>query len=438
MPAIPIPAKLGETMADTKTPDTDAPGSADPAWLKASLVRWVVVAFLVRLAAALAVDFWARQRGVLCLFDDTRIYWYLAGRICGWQSYMVPQYEVPHFALRTPGYPLFLAGCRALFGESTLAPRLLQALACALSVGLLMQLVRRTVGQEARGRRATVWAGRIAALEPFSIGLSALLLSETLFVPLVMLGLCGLERLTRPGLAGNRGLGLASIGAGLVQGITVLVRPSWLLFMPLACVWLLRAMTAERRIRARAGMISLFVLGFVLILAPWWARNALVFQRFVPTALWMGASLYDGLNPAATGASDMRFLDDPEIRQLDEQSQDRFLRDQAWAFVRDQPVRALQLAAIKFGRFWSPWPNAAEFRYPGVAVVSAVISIPLFALMAAGVWGLRNNRRALFLMAAPLIYVSLLHLVFVGSIRYRLAVQVPAFGLVAFALSKEK
>ena len=55
-------------------------------------------------------------------------------------------------------------------------------------------------------------------------------------------------------------------------------------------------------------------------MAPWWVRNARVYGRFVPTALWMGASLYDGLNPAATGASDMRFLDEPEIWPLDERT----------------------------------------------------------------------------------------------------------------------
>ncbi len=129
-------------------------------------------------------------------------------------------------------------------------------------------------------------------------------------------------------------------------------------------------------------------------MSPWWVRNARVFGRFVPTALWMGASLYDGLNPRATGASEMvDFLSDPEIWPLDEQDQDAELTRRAFAFAREQPVRVLVLAAIKLGRYWSPWPNAEGFRSAVVAVGSSVVELPLFGLIAVGLWGRRRDPR---------------------------------------------
>ena len=74
-------------------------------------------------------------------------------------------------------------------------------------------------------------------------------------------------------------------------------------------------------------------------MAPWWVRNARVYGRFVPTALWTGASLYDGLNPRATGASDMEFLAEPEFWPLGEEAQDAALARRALAFARRHPGR---------------------------------------------------------------------------------------------------
>jgi hypothetical protein len=170
-------------------------------------------------------------------------------------------------------------------------------------------------------------------------------------------------------------------------------------------------------------------------LLPWWVRNLRVYGHFVPTALWTGASLYDGLNPRATGASAMdAFLAAPELWPLDEEAQDAELFRRAIAFARAHPRRVLALAAIKFARYWSPWPNAEGLSSPAIALASALFQVPLLAAMARGAWDRCRDARALVILAGPILYFCALHLVFASSMRYRLPAEMPALGLAAIGL----
>jgi hypothetical protein len=179
----------------------------------------------------------------------------------------------------------------------------------------------------------------------------------------------------------------------------------------------------------------LVLAGMVLVMSPWWIRNARIYGRFVPTALWMGASLYDGLNPRATGASDMKFLSDPEFNSLDETSQDAALTRRSLEFARSDPKRVLELAVIKFSRYWSPWPNANEYRAPVAAVASAILVLPLYLLIMLGAWNRRHDLEALLLLLGPVLYFCAVHCVFVSSIRYRIPAEPAAMVLAAIGLT---
>ena len=274
----------------------------------------------------------------------------------------------------------------------------------------------------------------LAAVEPFVVALAALVLSEAVFLPLMMAGLLGLARLwTDPPSTNLSASPLVAVLTGAAMGGAILARPSWALFVPLILfVWVVATDRSRRPTVIRNA--ALVALATALVMMPWWVRNARVVGRFVPTALWVGASLYDGINPGADGSSDMRFVDDPESRALGEVEQDRVFRERSLRFARDQPGRVLELALIKFGRFWSPWPNADTLRNPWIAAGSACVTLPVFGLIALGVWDRRRDVRALALLAGPLVYFCGLHLVFVSSIRYRIPGLVPAMGLAGFGL----
>jgi 4-amino-4-deoxy-L-arabinose transferase-like glycosyltransferase len=138
-------------MAEPISPDHAVPAPARAGrWKRAlgrlaSLVLVLEIALALRVVAADAIEWYVRRGDPsrLCVFPDTASYWELARTIRTGGPYEVVEWaDIPHFALRTPGYPLVLAACQALFGERTLAVRLVQAVLGTLSVYLVYCLAR--------------------------------------------------------------------------------------------------------------------------------------------------------------------------------------------------------------------------------------------------------------------------------------------------------
>jgi 4-amino-4-deoxy-L-arabinose transferase-like glycosyltransferase len=391
----------------------------------------------------------------LCVFPDTNYYWLLARTIRRGGPYEIVEWgSISYKALRTPGYPLFLAACQAVLGEWPLGVRFVQAVLGTASVALVYLLTRRfepylrsAPGVGSQWRTASVAAGMLAAINPYYIVISELLLSEALFMPLMLAALWGLSVLWR---ARGEALGmtpgrraLVAIAVGAAGGAATLAKPSFALFIPAVLVcWLVACFCSRdwRLVKDASWSALLIVLGIALVMGPWWVRNARTYGRFVATSVWFGASLHDGLNPRATGASDMRFREAPDIRVLPEVEQDTELTKRALEFVRENPSRFFELAVIKLGRYFSPWPNAEEVRSRWLAVASAVIVIPVYCLIIAGVWDRRRDVRALVLLAGPLVYFCVVHLVFVSSIRYRIPGEMVATSLagIGFTSARDK
>jgi 4-amino-4-deoxy-L-arabinose transferase-like glycosyltransferase len=426
------------------------------------LVALFAGALLIRVGTALWLEHRTRQQGKEHDFPDSELYWMLGLRIADGQAYDDGKRQV----LRSPGYPVFLAACIRLFGPSLTAARHTQAAVGALSCVLLFVLVRKLIDTR------TAWlAACLAAMYPFAVFLSAVLLSEAVFTALLLVQLILLSELLETLLRGDR-IGWAllwSMLAGLCGSAATLVRPSWFLATLLAAVLvaLLRVRKSnycpkysvlitqysvsdakplpQQPPSPQVGGVwvaaSALILGFVLGMLPWWVRNWQVTGHFVSTTLWVGASLVDGLNEQANGESNMKFMEeparfglDPNLNQMDEWEQDRYLREKAWEFACSHPGRVLELAALKFARFWNPLPNAAPWRASLLGLLSLFTCAPLMILAIGGAWRMRQCWVTILLLAGPVIYFCAIHLVFVSSVRYREAAILPVLGLVAVAI----
>lgn len=359
----------------------------------------LVIGFAIRLAACEHV-----LANSLLKFPDTELYQAYAERIFAGEEYSVGG----DAAQRTPGYPAFLAVCWRILGRSDRAVLWCQAGCSTLTCWFVWRLTECVRPDSTLTANAAL---ALAVFDPFSVVSAATQLSECVFTTLAIASLY----LSWRAYGTKSGNSVARLfAAGLLAGFAVLVRPS---VLPLAGIAAIVPLIYVSRLTRRGGIA--FAVGLVLAISPWIVRNAQRYEAFIPTTLNVGESLYDGLNPNATGASSMEFAARPEIRQMPEVARDGHWRTEAVDFAMSNPRRVLELAAIKIVRFWSPWPNEGRFRSLAIDLATGTASTVTYLLAVAGCWRLRNRPLLLAVLLAPAVYFCGLHAIFVSSVRYR-------------------
>lgn len=389
------------------------------------LILVLAAALVVRLGLAIVIQAQVdRPPAKLCLIPgDAEGYWELAQHILAKEDYAI--YQPPRYVLRVPGFPALLALSQLLFGASPFAARCLLACvgtgACGLTYWLGRELVDQTTG---------LLAATYTALSPTLALFSVLILSETAFAATLLLSLIAIAKLAR-GLDGSLAAVVTSslITGGLI-GVATLVRPTWM-YVGLAIALIVVVLTRGGNVR-KGVCLGGIGLGLCLTIAPWTIRNYFVTGHVVPTTLWVGPSLYDGLNPTATGDSDMRFIEIDQLPQrMSEYEVDREYRRRAWDFAVQNPLRTVWLAVKKQQRYWSLVPNAGQFQDWRLQMVVCLTSLPLFIFALCGLWRARRDLVVVTLTIAPVLLFAALHLLFVGSLRYRLPAEYPLAVLAA-------
>src|SRR5712664_1018538 len=188
---------------------------------------------------------------------------------------------------RGPGYPAFLAGIYFLAGTGRKAVMLAQAFidlaTCVLAAGIADRLAAGAPAEtRSRVAAAALW---LTALCPFTANYTAVPLTEvlaTFITTLALLIFLSPAGMALDRIASNRDLFRAArnwFAGGLVVGLGTLVRPETplLLIAVMIMLWLRYRRPANWRMLAVAALWM--VVGLLLPLAPWAARNAVNLGR---------------------------------------------------------------------------------------------------------------------------------------------------------------
>jgi 4-amino-4-deoxy-L-arabinose transferase-like glycosyltransferase len=368
---------------------------------------------------------------------DPGFYYYSAELIAQGHGYSHPfVFQIAGHLIPTAAHPPLWPGLLALLGLFTApasglghatgaAVDIARILGCLL--GTCVVLLTGLLGRRIGGWRVGLLAAAIAAVYPHFITIDGFLMSEPLYG--VIIGgtlLMAYRFAARPTRWG-------ALALGVLVGLAALTREEALLFVPVLLLPLAWRAGSQRLIFG-----ALAVLGVVVVIAPWTARNYFAFHRFVPIsngsgAVISGANCDKTYHGSSIGSWQVACVAPPHpstneaVRAASEQSQ-------GLRYVGHHPARAVLVAGVRLLRVWSLFaPNDQTIGDRTVLWIGLAI---YYCLLAAAVWALvmlRRRGRRLLILIAPAIVVSITAIIGVGLDRLRYDAEIPLIALAAWA-----
>lgn len=370
---------------------------------KQCLALILAFAFVVRAATAFAFQFQP--------VSDYAGYEHMALNLLAGKGLL----EGGNSAFLNAGYPLFvLAPVFAIFGHHLLAALFANALLCTVSAWLVY-LIAKQAGAGKLGRLLS--AGIYAIYLPSWI-YAAYLSKENLMTPLMLaVVLLSLRCAYHPSAR-------MAISVGAVLGLLSITGNSGLALSAVLAIALMISPLSFPRKLARLGLAGLVAM---LVVAPWLIRNYQVLGAPVLNTNG-GFNLYLANNPAANGMF-ISIADTPrgatwhQLRKQGEVAANNTLRDEALAWIRQNPARFLALTCKKAALFWMPPVHEGEGpQSKGEALARCAWLAEYLAICGLALAGLAYRRlrtsSTRLLWLAILCYTAV-HMMFFVIYRYR-------------------
>ncbi len=385
-------------------------------WFKANRILALILigAFL----ASLFYSFYFQIKPVV----DARAYDTIAQNIASGNGYREElQTDLAHdFAIARVGplYEYFLAGIYKVFGHSYGAVWFWQAWLHALSTWLIYLTVLTIFADNEKKKKMGLWAAAIIGFYPDLIEISAMLMTETLylFLACLMIYLFFLY-------FSKSGYWRAAL-LGLSSGLAVLARPPVLFLIPIVLFYFWRQKLW------RPALLFLAVL--ILVFLPWTTRNYLVYKELMPFGaagnfnFWIGN--YHGGNGEQEPTQEQReFTLIHGVKEINGESMKQFKN-----FLRDYPAEFVKLTVLRINKYFSiSRPMGFWFYQKGIGQMlfvfsSALASIFLFVLGFGGIIrSIIAKKKELWYLTVFTFFVSLIIFVTVVETRYRFQIYPP-------------
>jgi len=216
------------------------------------------------------------------------------------------------------------------------------------------------------------------------------------------------------------------VWAIIILILAILVRPTFDLLNPIIVALFVILVHKLNWIKV-GKYLGIYLFSYIVIMSPWWAHQYYKYDTFVRLNLGDGVVLYSGNNPLNQSGGGITGVDVDESRFIgisNPVDKNKAQKDAAIEYILSNPGRFLEMAGVKFLRFWRLWPYANEYQQWYI-VAASLLSYGSILLMAIG-FVLRNSKKY-FRETLPIFalfgYLTLVHMITIGSIRYRFPLE---------------
>lgn len=353
-------------------------------------------------------------------------------------------------------YVLFLAGVYSIFGPNPLAARIVQAVV----TGLLQPLLTWRIGVRLFGSTTGIAAAALSSVYAYFVFYGGALMTESLYIVALLWVVDVSTVLTHTGGQEHDATRSASwVELGLALACATLLRQVTLLLAPPLLAWLVYRILAARRTAAGASQVRMVLIisragaaaaVLAVCIVPWTIRNYLAFGQPVLLNTNAGFAFFWGNHPIH-GSHFMPLLPaagpgygaliPSELRNLNEAAMDRALLLRGLDFVRQDPVRYIQLSVSRIAEYVKFWPEErSSSSSNGARALSFGVCLPFFicGILLAMLRHSADDHPPDPLGVALLIGVAMLYSAFYlltwTLVRYRLPVDALLMPFAAFAM----
>lgn len=315
--------------------------------------------------------------------------------------------------------------------ESTIiAIRVMQSLLLILQASLIYKIALILF----RKKEVAFIAFIIMLFYPFFVYYQALLLSETLFITLFIISFYFLYRWYEEGFR----LSIYFILTNIFFTLTIYSKGTLSILPPLliSIFYFLNTYSFKTTIKIFGYSLILYM----IVMSAWWVRNYAIFDKFIPFTTSSSMNLYLGANEKNefAGVDWAKDVDIDFVNRVtsieDERERSHIYKQKALEFIKNDTRQYMKLMWLKFKRFYNFTFNADSFSsiYYNLLSIFSYGIVMVFALIT---FVLSNKEWKKFSAIYIVIgYFTLIHIVYIASLRYRLPIEPLLILLASYSL----